>query len=262
METATSRDGTSVAFDRYGDGPAVVLVGGAFQHRAIDQPTTRLAEVLAERFTVIHYDRRGRGDSDDTLPYAVEREAEDLEALIDDAGGHAHVFGMSSGGALALEAAARGASIDRLAVYEVPYNPAEDARARTVAYRDQLATLLDDGRHGDAAALALTHFGAPAEAIAGMRAAPFWPMFEAVAPTLAYDDAIMGDGSPPYERLASADVPTLVMAGGASPAWMQDTARLLVERLPDAQHHLLDDQTHDVAPEVLAPVLAEYFAER
>jgi pimeloyl-ACP methyl ester carboxylesterase len=108
MNQVLSKDGTTIAFDRSGQGPALILVGGAFQYRAIDPPTAQLAALLAEQFAVFHYDRRGRGDSSDTLPYAVAREVEDLEALINEAGGSAFVFGMSSGGALALDAAARG----------------------------------------------------------------------------------------------------------------------------------------------------------
>ncbi len=260
METVTSRDGTAIAFDRSGVGPPVILVGGAFQQRAGDERTVQLAELLAPRYTVFHYDRRGRGDSGDTQPYAVEREVEDLAALIGAAGGSAFLFGMSSGGALGLAAAAHGLAITRLCVYEVPYIVDEGARPAQTRYSRQLAALLSEGRRGDAAALAMTHFGAPAEAVAGMRLAPFWSTFEAVAPTLAYDDAIMGDCTLPTDLLASVTVPALVLDGGASPAWMRDAARALAGALPDARRRTLERQTHAVAPEVLAPVLAEFFA--
>jgi pimeloyl-ACP methyl ester carboxylesterase len=149
MNQVMSKDGTAIAFDRSGQGPAVVLVGGAFQYRAIDPPTAHLAALLAQHFTVFHYDRRGRGESGDTQPYAVEREIEDLEALIQEAGGQAAVFGMSSGGALALDAAARGLAITKLAVYELPFNFGdEQARAAAERYTQQLAALLKEGRRG------------------------------------------------------------------------------------------------------------------
>jgi pimeloyl-ACP methyl ester carboxylesterase len=260
MNQVISKDGTVIAFDRLGKGPAVILVGGAFQYRAIDPPTAQLAALLAQHFTVFHYDRRGRGESSDTQPYAIEREIEDLEALINEAGGSAFVFGMSSGGVLTLDAAERGLAIKKLALYEPPFNSSDEhARRAAENYTRQLTALLSEERRGDAVALAMTTWGAPAEAVAGMRQTPMWPLFESVAPTLAYDDAIMGDGSVPNERLASITVPTLVMDGGASPAFMQNAAQTVAHALPNAQHRTLEGQTHDVAPEVLAPVLVEFF---
>ena len=261
MNQVISKDGMVIAFDRSGKGPAVILVGGAFQHRAIDPPTAQLAALLAQHFTVFYYDRRGRGASLDTQPFAIEREIEDLEALINEAGGSAFVFGMSSGGVLALYAAARGLAITKLALYEPPFNPGDEhARQAAENYTRQLTTLLSEGRRGDAVALAMTTWGAPAEAVAGMRQTPIWPFFEAVAPTLAYDNAIMGDGSVPIERLASITVPTLVMDGGASPAFVQNAGQAVALALPNAQRRTLEGQAHDVAPEVLAPVLMEFFA--
>jgi pimeloyl-ACP methyl ester carboxylesterase len=260
MSEVISRDGTVIAFDRSGKGSAVILVGGAFQYRAIDPRTAQLAALLAEHFTVFHYDRRGRGDSSDTQPYAVEREVEDLAALIKEAGGQAAIFGMSSGGVLALDAAKRGLAITKLALYELPFNAGDDnARQASENYTRQLTALLSEGRRGDAVALAMATWGAPAEAIAGMRQTPIWPLFEAVAPTLAYDATIMGDGSVPTERLASITVPTFVIDGGASSAFMHNAAQAVVDALPNAQHRTLEGQTHDVAPEALAPVLTEFF---
>ncbi len=261
MNKVPSQDGTPIAFDRSGEGPAVILVGGAFQYRAIDPRTTQLAASLSQHFTVFHYDRRGRGDSGDTQPYAVEREIEDLEALIQEAGGSAFVFGMSSGAVLSLEAAARGLTIKKLALYEPPFNAGDDtARQAAEHYTKQLTALLAAGRRGDAVALAMTTFGAPAEAVAGMRQTPLWSLFEAVVPTLAYDNTIMGDGSVPTKLMASVTVPTLVIDGGASPAFMQNAAQAAADALPNAGRRTLEGQTHDVAPEVLAPVLEEFFA--
>ncbi|SRR5258708_16310228 len=261
MNQVISKDGTAIAFDRSGKGPAIILVGGAFQHRAIDPGTAQLAALLAQHFTVFHYDRRGRGDSSDTQPYAVEREIEDLDALIKEASGSAFVFGMSSGGVLATLAAACDLAITKLALYEPPFNSGdENARQAAENYTRHLTALLTEGRRGDAVALAMTTWGAPAEAIAGMRQTPVWSLFESVAPTLAYDNAIMGDGSVPAERLASITVPTLVIDGGASPAFMQNAAQVAAHALPNAQRRTLEGQTHDVAPEVLAPVLEKFFA--
>lgn len=260
MNQVMSKDGTAIAFDQSGQGPAVILVGGAFQYRAIDPPTAQLAALLAQHFTVFHYDRRGRGDSSDTQPYAALREIEDLAALIHGAGGSACVFGMSSGGVLALDAAARGLAITKLAMYEPPFNSGDtQARQAAESYTRELTVLLTQGRPGDAVALAMTSWGAPAEAVAGMRQTPIWPLFESVAPTLAYDNAIMGDGSVPTERLASIAIPTLVMAGGASPVFMHNAAQAVAHALPNAKLRTLEGQTHDVAPEVLAPVLVEFF---
>ncbi len=260
MQTITSKDGTTIAYDKVGKGPAVILVGGAFQYRAFDQRTARLAELLGRRLTAYHYDRRGRGASGDTQPYAVEREIEDLEALIDQAGGPAFVFGNSSGAVLALEAAAHGAAIKKLALYEPPFNSG-DAMARQAAqnYSQQLNALLSENRRGDAVAFAMTTWGAPAEAVAGMRQTPIWSMFESVAPTLAYDDAIMGDGSVHPERLASISIPTLIIDGGSSPAFMHYAAEALADALNNAEQRTLEGQAHDVAPEVLAPVLEEFY---
>ncbi len=260
MQKVTSKDGTQIAFDKLGQGPALILVGGAFQYRALDPQTAQLAALLAPRLTVFHYDRRGRGDSGDAPRYSVEREVEDIQALITQAGGSAFVFGMSSGGALALEAAARGLAITKMALYEPPFNSGDDnARQASEHYTKQLTALLAESRRGDAVALAMTTWGAPAEAVAGMRETPVWSMFEAVAPTLAYDSAIMGDGSVPAKRLASITVPILVIDGGASPAFMHNAAQATADALPNAQRRTLESQTHDVAPEVLAPVLEEFY---
>jgi len=261
MQRVVSKDATSIAFDRSGRGPAVVLVGGAFQHRAIDQRTAQLAALLAERFTVVHYDRRGRGDSADTMPYAVEREVEDLGALIKAAGGSAHVFGMCPRGRFSPWRQRRAAfpsrswrCTSRRSTPEAPTRQASEAYAR------QLDGLLAQGLRGDAVALAMMTFGAPPQAVEGMRHAPVWQLFGSVAPTLAYDAAIMGDGSVPARRLSTVRVPALVIAGGASPEFMHSAAAAAAAAMPDARHRKLDGQTHDVAPEVLAPVLAEFFS--
>ncbi len=260
-ETLTSRDGTRIAYDLYGSGDPVILVGGAFQQRMGDQQTVQLASLLGAGHTVYHYDRRGRGGSTDTLPYAVEREVEDLAALVDAAGGSACVFGMSSGAVLALRACEAGVPVRKLAVYEPPYQLSEQARARAGEYPTQLKALLAEGRRGDAAALAMVTFGAPPEMVEGMRTQPFFQAFEAVAPTLAYDSAVMEDGLALPDRFAGLQVPTLVIDGGASPEWMQSAAAELAGVLPNGRRVTLEGQTHNFDPGVLAPVLLEFYSE-
>jgi pimeloyl-ACP methyl ester carboxylesterase len=262
VRKATSKDGTLIAFDRSGRGPALIVIGGALSDRSGNTP---LVELLAPHFTVFSYDRRGRGDSGDTAPYAVEREVEDIEALVDEAGGAAFVYGKSSGAVLALEATSKlPAKIRKLALYEPPLIVDAGRPLPPRDYVKQLNELTAAGRRGDAVAFFMTAVvGMPAEAVAAMRNAPTWPKLEALAHTLAYDAAVMGDGMAgkpvPPQRWASATVPTLVMVGGASPAWMRRSAQALAEVLPNAQHRTLEGQTHDVAPEVLAPALTKSF---
>ncbi len=263
MKKVTSKDGTAIAYDKRGAGPALILVDGAMCFRSFG-PMSRLAELLAPRFTVYNYDRRGRGDSGDTQPYALQREVEDIEALIQEAGGSALVYGISSGGALALEAAlGLGNKVSKLAIYEAPYNSDKTTQPGWKEYRKQLDQLLAEGRRGDAAALFMQYVGTPADQIEGMRQMPMWPMFEAVAPTLAYDAAALGnnDGrSVPVKRAAKVTVPTLVMNGTAIP-FMLETAEALTNAIPHAKHCTLEGQTHDVNLEVLAPVLVDFFAK-
>ena len=259
MRTVISKDGTSIAFDQSGTGPAIILVGGAFTDRS--QPIlTQLAESLSPQFTVINYDRRGRGDSGDTAPYGVEREIEDLEALIKEAGGSACVCGFSSGAALALEAAS-GLAMKKLALYEPPFRIADSSRPLPQDFAKHLSELISSGLRGDAAEYFMTQAAeVPTEFAAQMRNEPFWPAVEAVAHTLIYDTAIMGnDGSLPIERLRAIPVPALVIDGGASPAWMRDAVRAVAEVMPHAQRCTLEGQTHQVSPQVLVPVLMEFF---
>jgi pimeloyl-ACP methyl ester carboxylesterase len=262
LRKVRSKDGTAIAFDQSGDGPAIILVGGAMSTRSASVP---LAALLAPHFTVFAYDRRGRGDSGDTAPYAVEREVDDLAALISQAGGSAFVCGHSSGAALALEAAARGLAITKLALYEPPFIVDDSRPPLPGDYVTQLTELIASGRRGDAVAYFMTTgVGLPVEAVAQMRHDPMWPALEDVAHTLPYDGTIMGDtmrGNPlPLKRWASVTVPTLVMDGGESPAWQRTAVQALVDVLPQAQRRTLEGQTHGVAPDALAPVLEEFFA--
>ncbi|RPI93530.1 MAG: alpha/beta hydrolase [Chloroflexi bacterium] len=262
MKKVISKDGTTIAFDQSGQGPALILVDGALQYRAFDQGMAPLAGLLAKKFTVIHYDRRGRGDSTDTQPFAMEREIEDIKALIDEAGGPAFLYGVSSGAALAFEAAlALGSKVRKLAIYEAPYNDDEAARQAWKDYRRQLNKLVAAGRGGDAVGLFMMLVGASAEDVEGMHQHPMWPLWEAVGHTLVYDAAALGEEAAiPARKAANLTVPTLVMDGGAGEwSFMHNTAIALAKAIPNAQHCSLEGQTHEVAPEALAPVLIEFF---
>jgi pimeloyl-ACP methyl ester carboxylesterase len=257
MDTVTSADGTTIAFDRAGNGPPVILINAGPTNRTVNAP---LVDLLSTRLTVLNYDRRGRGDSGDTPPYAVDREYEDLAAVIDAAGGSASLFGNSGGGILALEAAARGLPITGTAVWEPPYI-LDGARPPVPHdYRQRLTKLLAAGRRGDMVELFLTQAaGIPAEFVAAIRQSPFWPAQEAVAHALVYDAEIVGDFSLPTARLAAVKAPTLVVDGAQTP-WLRASADAVAQALPDAQRRTLQGQPHNVDPAALAPVLAEFFA--
>ncbi|KUO07549.1 alpha/beta fold hydrolase [Streptomyces sp. DSM 15324] len=252
-----SRDGTELAYTRAGQGPAVILVSGAMSTGGTVAP---LGGLLAGRCTVLTYDRRGRGASGDTAPYAVEREVEDLAALIEVAGGEACLYGASSGGALALRAAASGLPVPRVAVYETPYAVDEEAVRGRATYTERLTEALDRGRRGDAVELFLRLTGLAEEMIQRARQSPMWAGMEAIAPTLAYDDAVMAGGRVPEALLAALGAPVLAVAGGDSPLWLREATRAVAEAAPHGTYRLLEGQTHVVDPNVLAPVLAEFFA--
>ena len=261
MQTVTSPDGTRIAYDKRGKGPALILVGGALSARA---SAAELAQLLAPDFTVYSYDRRGRGDSGDTKPYSVEREVEDLAAVIDAAGGSAFVYGKSSGAALALQAAASlGGKVTKLALYEAPYSEAAGAADEWRAFTSKLDKLIAADNRTDAVTSFMKFVGAPDEAIAGMKASDAWPAMVAMAPTLAYDNAVLGDDrSVPVAVAAKVKVPTLVMDGGASletMPFMRTSADKLGKAIPGAQRRTIEGQAHDIDSKILAPVLREFF---
>lgn len=261
MKKVLSRDGTPIAYDRLGSGPPLILVDGALCHRKFG-PMEKLASSLAEEFTVFTYDRRGRGESGDTLPYAVEREIEDLEALIEEAGGSAHVYGVSSGAALALDAANRGASIEKLVVYEAPFIVDGSRPPLPPDYLSRLNLMIATNRRDDAVRLFMKTVGMPSVLIGLMRFLPAWTKLKAVAHTLVYDALIVADyqrGQPlPANRWSSVTAPTLVVVGGKSPGWMRHAMRDLVDAVPNAKHRTLDGQTHMVKAKAHAPLLMEY----
>jgi len=258
MSRVTSKDGTVIAFERSGRGPAVVVMGGVLGDRSQQAP---VAELLASRFEVFNYDRRAHGESGDTPPYAVEREIEDVEAVIDEAGGSALVYATSGLAMLALEAAAGGLGprIARLAVWEPPYFVDGSRPPLPRDYREQLEALLSRGRRGDMVELWMTAaVGMPAAFVAQMRQAPWWPAQEALASTLVYDAVLTGDFSMPGDRLASIDVPTLVIDGGET-HWLTAAAQAVASAVPGARRHTISGQPHNVDPSAIAPVLAQFF---
>lgn len=253
---AISGDGTAIAYERTGRGAPVVLVGGALCDR---RAHTDLARFLGAHFTVLNYDRRGRGDSGETAPYAVEREIEDLAALIADVGGRAAVYGISSGGALALRAAAAGLPITKVIAYEAPYMPSAEQRAER-AQDSRVLALVGEGRAEAALEAFLGDTGMPPEAVAAMRDTPEWPGLVAIAPTLVQDYAVMGDSTVP-DTFADIRVPTLIADGALTAPFLRDAARVLATTIPGARHVTLPGQTHAVAVEAIAPVLIEFVAE-
>jgi hypothetical protein len=258
-----SGDGTSIAYRRSGEGRPVILVGGAFSTAESEAP---LAKLLSPRFATIWYDRRGRGASGDAAPYAVDREIEDLAALLKEAGGSASLYGVSSGGALALEAVAAGLPITQVAVYEPPYTTDPAGLPAKAAYRERLTDLLARGRRDEAVELFLSVMGLPSfmglspRMIVALRESPTWPDLVSVAHTLRYEDEVVGRGLIPAERLSALRTRALVVDGGASPPALREAARAAARVLPRGRHRTLTGQTHAVAPHVLAPVLAEFFA--
>ena len=261
MATVISKDGTQIGYSKIGSGPALILVDGALGSRGMFGGEDPFASAFAGSFTVVTYDRRGRGESGDTLPYAVEREVEDIEALIDAVGGRASLYGVSSGGALVLEAALRlGNKVEKIAIYEVPYNDEPAAQQAWTEYVRSLGELLASDRKGDAVALFMRLVGASEQDVEGMRSSPMFAALESVAPTLAYDHtALLGqDAAVPVERAARVTQPALIMDGGASFPFMHATALKLAQVMPNARHCTLPGQTHEVSPDAIAPVMIEF----
>jgi len=263
MHHVTSKDGTRISYDRLGTGPALIIVNGALSTRS---DSAQLAQLLAPQFTTYSYDRRGRGDSTDSAPYSVEREVEDIAVLIDAAGGSACVYGKSSGACLALEAAAAlGDRITKLAIYEAPYSDEEGAEQEWREFRKEFDGLIAADRRSDALTLFMKFVGAPDEAINKQKASAAWPAMEALAPTVAYDNALLGDDrSVPVKRAAKVKSETLVMDGLASTLtmpFMRSTANKLAQAIPESTRKTLEGQAHEVDANVMAPILMAFFTQ-
>ncbi|GGP34234.1 alpha/beta fold hydrolase [Saccharothrix coeruleofusca] len=260
---ATSADGTRIACGATGSGPAVIIVDGALCSRGFG-PSAKLAEALAPHFTVHTYDRRGRGESGDTRPYAVEREVEDLAALVELAGGRAHLVGVSSGAVLALEAAHRGVPVDKLALYEAPLVVDGTHEPMDPELPARMAALIAADRRGEAVKTFMRWVGTPALVTAVLPIMPPWKKLTAAAPTLSHDIALVSEfqhGEPiPAGRWDGVKAPVLVLAGGKSPEYMRNSQAQLAEVLPDAELRVLPGQTHMVKANVLGPVLVDFLA--
>ncbi|MEO5691398.1 MAG: alpha/beta hydrolase [Candidatus Saccharimonadales bacterium] len=256
MAKITSQDGTIITYDKKGQGPVLILVLGALNRRSQGK---KLTVLLADHFTVVSYDRRGRGDSTDTLPYSTEKEVQDIEALVDELGGSAYLYGHSSGCVLALMAANElGDKIQKLALYELPYNADDSAQKVSRAYRKELTQLLSEDKRGDAVALFVTSVGVSDKQIAAMERLPMWKGLTAMAHTLAYDTIVLMEQYPEMDT-ARITTRTLVMYGSASPGFMGETAQKLSRTMKNAQPLALEGQVHDVKASILAPVLAKFF---
>jgi pimeloyl-ACP methyl ester carboxylesterase len=259
MANVTSKDGIKIAFEKTGSGPAVILVGGALAIRNGGKP---LASRLAEHFTVYVFDRRGRGESTDAKTYTVEREIEDVAALIQEAGGSAYLYGVSSGAALALQTAAKlgPAKVPKLALYEPPYGlNGTKQKEEFPEQKRRINELIKTGRPGDAAAYFLTAIGTPPEALEKLKASPEWEVMKKIDFTLAYDYVVLGDGTVPQAIAKAIAVPALVMDGEKTLEFMHATADSVATLIPGAERKTLKGQTHQAAPEVTAPVLIEFF---
>jgi pimeloyl-ACP methyl ester carboxylesterase len=254
----TSQDGTKIAFDRVGHGPPVIIVNGLLCDRS---KTQKLAEYLAQSFTVFNFDRRGRGDSSDTDPYAVEREIEDIAALIKEVGGAALVYGHSSGAGLALNAAASGLAMTKLVLHEPPYgSDDEESQRSSRELALSVKAALSEGKRADAITLFMTASGLPDKVIEDIRTDP---KMLAMAPTMVYDHEVMGDfergGKIPLELVKAIRIPTLVLVGGASPDFFRDAAIQIAEILPQGNLIILEGQDHGASAEVVAPVVSAFF---
>jgi pimeloyl-ACP methyl ester carboxylesterase len=262
VSETTSADGTRIAYEKRGNGPAVILVDGAFCSRAFG-PSPRIAPLLAHSFTVYTYDRRGRGQSGDAEVYAPSREVEDLASLIKAAGGSASLVGLSSGGALALEAAASGLRVNKVVAYEPPY--IDDAgNGGGAAHEGRLRRfLMDDDRSGAVKYFMKDMVSVPAFGVAFMRLMPWlWGKLTKVAHTLPYDAQVMTEFRIPRTRFASIRVPVLMMNGTKTQPRLKDAAKAVAGVVPGAQYRELAGQTHNVDPAILAPAVSQFLEAR
>jgi pimeloyl-ACP methyl ester carboxylesterase len=257
MARVTSKDGTTIAFEKAGSGPAVIIVNGALAHRNLFGDKA-LVERLSKHFTTYVYDGRGRGESTDVQPYAVEREIEDIESLINEAGGRAYLYGPSGGAALALQAAAKlgQAKVQKLVLYEPPYGL---ERQQFDKLKQRVNELIRKGQPGEAAAFHLSAVGTPPDVLEGMKSSPEWEAIKKIDFTLAYDYEVLGDGAIPRDIVKAIAVPTLVMDGEKGVPFIHATVDQIAKLIPRAQRKTLKGQTHQAEADAVAPVLIEFF---
>lgn len=259
MNKVISKDGTSIAYEKSGSGEPLILIDGALCYRSFG-PMKKFASLLSNNFTVYWYDRRGRGDSGDSPNYSPDREVEDIEALINEAGRPAFLLGLSSGAALAIRAAEKKLNIKKMALYEPPYVWDKNSGKPAVDHEAELKKILATGNRSKAVKyFMVTMVGAPAIAAFIMQLMPMWKKLKGVAHTLPYDSAIMGNWSVPEERVSSIAIPALVSGGGKSPANLQDPVKLIAKLLPNGTLKILEGQTHNIKAEVLIPVVLDFF---
>ncbi|TDC48865.1 alpha/beta hydrolase [Jiangella ureilytica] len=268
MSTVTSKDGTTIAFDAVGSGRPLIMIDGATAYRAVNPLNAQTGELLADEFRTYAYDRRGRGESTDTAPYAIEREIEDVAALVEDAGGGpAVIFGWSSGGVLALDVAASGlVPVSHVAVFEPPFVVDDTRPPLPSDYVEKLDAAVAAGDPGEAVAIFMTDAsGGSREDVEGLKQSDFWPIMLGIAPTIAYDGRIMGttmSGNPlPADRWASITVPVLAMHGIDTWPTLIPGPKALAELLPTATLKPVPGENHATTPEVLAPTLREFVRE-
>jgi pimeloyl-ACP methyl ester carboxylesterase len=263
MASTRSKDGTTIAYTATGSGPTLVVVDGAMCHRSFG-PSKAIAQQLADRFTVVTYDRRGRGESGNTLPFSPAREIEDLDAVMRANGGSAFLLGVSSGAVLALEAGNQGLPVNALALYEAPLIVDNTRTPIGAEYLPQLKTMINEDRRGDAVKSFMYAVQVPKIFVFLMQLMPSWKRMKEIAPTLVHDITIVEPyqrgKALPADRWSGVKVPTLVIDGGKSPAWMRNTQKALASVVPGAKTQTLPGQTHMVSAKVLAPVVAEFFA--
>jgi pimeloyl-ACP methyl ester carboxylesterase len=261
MSSITSKDGTVIAYEKLGQGPAIILINGALGHRNLNGEK-ELASLLSKNFTVIFYDRRGRGASKETKPYSVEREIEDIEALINEAGGKTFLHGTSSGAALALLAAGKLGKdkVTKLSMYEPPYDAyVKDGKNGFAEIQKRIKELVNEGKPGDAIVFFFESIGTPPEAIQAIKKSPDWNQMETVGPTLVYDFEILGNGIVPIDAAKKVTMPVQILDGEKSFPFMHHAANTLAENISDARRKTLKDQTHQASAEALYPVLCEFF---
>lgn len=264
MLTTKSNDGTTIAYEKIGSGSNLILVTGALAHRTADGVVS-LASELSKNFTVFYYDRRGRGDSTDTKPYNVKKEIQDIEALVNEAGGSAFLFGSSSGGALTLLAGENLGSkkIMKIAVYEPPFgSDTSDNKQQYAKTKSTVKHLVENGKTGDAVSVFFESIGLTPEELKGIKESPVWKDMERVGHTLVYDYEVLGDGTIPVNIIKKVDVPTQIIVGEKSFDFMHTTADALTKIIAGASQTTLKGQSHQASPKVLAPVLVEFFNQQ